>query len=67
MLAEHSAHGDVTDILSGSDDSRVDLLGAIHNNGTSESVQLEFFAFPGLPVDSFFFVIEGNNVIIKMM
>jgi hypothetical protein len=67
MLAEHSAHGDVTDILSDSDDSRVDLLGAIHNNGASESVQLEFFAFPGLPVDSFFFEIEGSNAIVKVM
>ncbi|MFW9920683.1 MAG: hypothetical protein ACFFED_13850 [Candidatus Thorarchaeota archaeon] len=65
MLAEHSALGDVTQELRTSDDIRVDEIGAKFNNGTSESIHLEFFSFPGLPVESFFFVIEGNNVVLK--
>ncbi|MEJ2251653.1 MAG: hypothetical protein P8Y97_18600 [Candidatus Lokiarchaeota archaeon] len=65
LSATHSALGDVRSLLLLSDDRKVTELGADHNNGVSESIDLEFQAIPGLKFEHFVFYIEGVNMIIK--
>lgn len=65
ISAEHSELGQVRRFLRKSDDSRVDLLGANHNNGVSQFVDLEYFAPRHLNFVDYLFKIEGYNVIIK--
>ncbi len=65
ISAIHSAMGQVSQILRYSDNLRVDELGADHNEGTSESINLEFLALPYIYFKEFIFVIEGYNMIIK--
>ncbi len=48
-----------------SDDNRVDTLGAIHNNGTSEFIDIEFKSLPNQIFSGFTFIIEGHNYIVK--
>ena len=61
LSATHSEEGQVRRLLRLSDDLRVDLYGANHNDGTSESLDLEFLAPRGLNIVEFRFQIEGNN------
>jgi hypothetical protein len=62
MRAWHSEYGDVLPQLLVSDDRKTDMRGAEHNNGTSQSMELEFAALPpNLNVIGFIFQIEGNN------
>ncbi len=65
VSAVHSAHGNVKQLLLLEDDIRVDALGADHNNGVSEVIDLQFVAPSGLDIVGFFFFIEGNNAISK--
>lgn len=60
--ALHSSLGNVASILRHSDDIRVDILGAVHNNGTSEYVDLEFATLGNLELVEYIFQIEGHNV-----
>lgn len=48
-----------------SDDRRVQMLGADHNDGISEVIDLEFYALRHVEFSKFIFVIEGNNAIVK--
>jgi len=64
--AVHSAHGNVKQKLLISDDVRVDTLGAEHNNGVSEFIDLKFVAPPRLEIVECFFIIEGYNAISKV-
>ncbi len=63
--ALHSSLGNVLPELKFSDDNRVDVLGAIHNNGTSEFIDIEFKSLPNQVFSGFTFIIEGHNYIIK--
>ena len=63
--AVHSALGQVKWALLHSDDERVDILGADHNKGSSEFIDLEFNAPAHTNFIEFIFIIEGNNMIIK--
>ncbi len=63
--AFHSAIGNVIDTLWLSDDNRVDVLGADHNDGISEFIDLEFNAHNGQSFIEFLFVIEGYNAFVK--
>ncbi len=65
LSAIHSTEGQVKRELHRSDDNRVDVLGADHNSGMSEYIDLEFVAPRGLDIIDFIFIIEGNNVIPK--
>ena len=47
------------------DDNRVDVLGAIHNNGTSEFIDIEFKSISNRIFSGFTFIIEGHNYIVK--
>ena len=62
--AQHSSFGQVLDLLKYSDDIKVDILGADHNEGSSESIDLEFLT-NGSHFCNFILIIEGNNVIVK--
>jgi hypothetical protein len=53
LLALHSALGDITQQLRFSDDVRVTELGADHNNGVSESIDLQFVAPARLGIAQF--------------
>jgi len=64
--AIHSSLGNVKQILKSSDDIRVDLLGADHNDGLSQHIDLEFKMRKDQNLVGFQFVIEGNNVFIKI-
>lgn len=67
ISAIHSEHGDVLPQLLLSDDLRTDTYGANHNNGTSQSIDLEFQALPPtIKTVGFIFQIEGNNIEFKM-
>lgn len=67
IRAVHSEDGDVLPQLLFSDDWKTDTLGADHNNGTSQSIDLRFLALPrNIEAISFVFVIEGNNRIVKV-
>ena len=63
--ATHSSLGQVRQELWFSDDKKIILLGADHNNGLSEVIDLEFYALKRANFNMFLFVIEGNNYIIK--
>jgi len=64
--AWHSEDGNVLNLLRRSDDRRVEELGADHNGGTSQSIDLEFAALrSNAKAVAFVFMIEGNNMIIK--
>jgi len=67
IYAWHSEDGNVLPQLLFSDDWKTDTLGADHNNGTSQSIDLKFAALsPNLEVTGFMFQIEGNNRISKV-
>jgi len=66
VSAIHSEDGDVKQELLLSDDVRADTLGADHNNGTSEYIDLCFVAPDGLEIETFTFIIEGHNPIFKL-
>jgi len=62
VWAWHSEDGSVLPQLLFSDDYKTDTLGAIHNNGTSQSINVRFIALPrNLKIIRFIFQIEGNN------
>jgi len=63
--ATHSSLGNVKQTLKSSDDIRVDILGADHNDGLSQHIDLEFEALKDQNFVGFEFVIEGHNLIIK--
>ncbi len=63
--AFHSSLGNVLPELKFSDDNRVDILGAIHNNGTSEFIDIEFKSPPNQILSGFIFIIEGHNYLQK--
>jgi len=63
--AVHSSLGNVKQNLKSSDDVRIDLLGADHNDGISEYIDLEFDAPKEQNFVGFIFVIEGYNYIVK--
>lgn len=62
VSALHSTIGNVANILRNSDDIRVDTLGAEHNNGVSEYIDLEFAKLGNLEFVEYIFQIEGYNV-----
>lgn len=64
VRAIHSEKGDVSQALLYSDNMRVDELGADHNNGTSQHIDLEFLALGHVGV-TLIIVIEGYNSEIK--
>ncbi|UCE95448.1 MAG: hypothetical protein JSV51_06895 [Candidatus Bathyarchaeota archaeon] len=60
--AWHSEQGNALPQLLFSDDSKTTILGADHNSGTSQSIDLKFASFsPHLDISHFVFQIEGNN------
>ena len=62
IWAWHSENGFVLPQLLFSDDWKSVMLGAEHNEGTSQSINLRFLALPpSFKVSDFLFVIEGNN------
>lgn len=63
--AIHSSLGDVKNLLEYSDDIKVTEIGADINGGISETIDLEFHIQNRMNYIEFFFLIEGNNVIIK--
>lgn len=64
--ARHSEDGNVRTLLFKSDDSRVEVKGADHNGGTSQSIDLEFAALqPTAKAVAFIFTIEGHNPLVK--
>ena len=63
--AFHSSLGNVLPELMFSDDNRVDVLGAIHNNGTSEFIDIQFKAQHNQIFSGFIFIIEGHNILEK--
>jgi len=65
LFAEHSNLGDVKDLLRVSDNIRVTELGADHNGGISESIELVFLGPKNLPYIEFIFFIEGYNAYVK--
>jgi hypothetical protein len=66
IWAWHSEDGNVLPTLLHSDERKTDTLGADHNDGTSQSVDLKFAALsPNLEITGFTFQIEGNNILIK--
>ncbi len=64
LSARHSEDGQVRRLLWLSDDKRIDLMGAVHTGGVSESIDLVFWA-PNREFIEFIFVIEGHNPIGK--
>lgn len=65
LSAYHSKLDQVRMELWFSDDKKVTLLGENYNNGTSQSIDLEFFAPRWLNFDTFVFTIEGHNYVVK--
>lgn len=67
VRARHSEDKNVLPQLLSSDDWKTETLGADHNNGVSESIELRFSALsPKVNVIGFVFQIEGNNIIVKI-
>ena len=67
IYAWHSEDGNVLPMLLHSDEWKADTLGADHNDGTSQSIDLKFAALsPNLEITGFMFQIEGNNRIVKV-
>ncbi len=70
ISASHSEDGNVLPHLIRSDEKKAEMLGADHNNGVSQSIDLKFSApkvLEKLGVIAFIFQIEGNNWIVKLM
>ena len=65
VSAVHSSLGNVKQILKSSDDIRVDMLGADHNDGISQYINLEFRANNDQSFTEFLFIIEGYNMFVK--
>ena len=66
--AWHSEYRNVLPQLLSSDDWKTETLGADHNNGVSQSIELRFAALPQkLNAIGFVFQIEGNNMYYKVM
>ncbi len=65
LAATHSDQGNVKQELKSSDDIRIDIFGANHNNGTSEEILLVFNVQNGKVIIDFFFIIKGYNAISK--
>ena len=65
LSAIHSEEGQVRFLLWFSDDRKVEELGADHNNGLSQMIDLEFFAPKLIRFRRFVFIIEGNNAFVK--
>ena len=66
IWAWHSEDGNVLPMLLHSDEWKADTLGADHNEGTSQSIDLKFAALsPNLEITGFVFQIEGNNILPK--
>lgn len=66
--AVHSEYGDVLPELLRSDDQKTETLGAEHNNGISQSIDLKFKApkaLERLNVIALIFMLEGNNPFLK--
>ena len=63
--AVHSSLGQVKWMLWHSDDNRVKVLGADHNEGNSEFIDLEFNAPTHTNFIEFIFFIEGHNKLMK--
>lgn len=67
IWAWHSEDGNVWPQLLFSDDWKTKILGADHNNGTSQSIYLTFLApRRNMKIIGFLFVIEGNNMYYKI-
>ncbi|MGB9684333.1 MAG: hypothetical protein ACPL1Z_05325 [Candidatus Bathyarchaeales archaeon] len=67
IAAWHTEKGNVLLQLLFSDDVKTDILGANWNNGTSQSIYLNFAAPPpNMKVVAFVFRVEGNNMVLKM-
>lgn len=66
VWAWHSEYGNVLPQLLFSDDWKTETIGADHNNGTSQTIDLRFIALPpSIKVQAYIFEIEGNNPIGK--
>jgi hypothetical protein len=66
MSAWHSEHGNVLNLLLKSDDRRVEEIGADHNGGTSQSIDLTFTALGSdAKAVGFILTIEGYNPFYK--
>ncbi|HEC40782.1 hypothetical protein LCGC14_1392440 [marine sediment metagenome] len=65
LSANHSANGDITSDLLLNDDVRTEIYGADHNNGESESIDLEFLVPKEYKIQELTFLIEGYNYIVK--
>ena len=65
LSAIHNELGQVEYKLRFSDDKKIIIKGANHNNGVSQFIDLQFIAPHNLGFTEFLFVIEGNNMIIK--
>jgi hypothetical protein len=61
VSAQHSEQGNVMSEIKHSDDIRVNELGADHNKGTSQYIDLQFVAPKGFNVVEYIFWIEGYN------
>lgn len=66
MSAWHSEYGNVLNLLLNSDDRRAEEIGADHNGGTSQSMDLKLTALgPNANAVGFIFTIEGYNPVDK--
>lgn len=66
ISAYHSEYGNVLPKLLFSDEIKAETLGADHNNGVSQSIDLKFKTpAPNIEIVGFIFEIEGNNALIK--
>ncbi len=66
VWAWQTEKGFVLPQLVSSDEWKTDVLGADHNNGESQSINLKFLAPQLLKPKGFIFVIEGSNRIVKL-
>ena len=66
VWAWHSEYGNVLPQLLFSDDWKTETIGADHNNGTSQTIDLKFIALPPcIKIQAYVFETEGNNPIGK--
>ena len=65
ISAFHSTLGQVRWTLWFNDDNRVKVLGADHNEGNSEFIDLEFVSSADLNFIELIFIIEGHNRLVK--
>lgn len=64
-FANHSREGNVFNSLLKSDDLRIDTFGLVHLDGEDDYINLGFAGLENANIESFTFVIEGYNEIIK--